>query len=126
MRKLFTSILILTSLISFGQNATIDDLWKLYNLHDCKSAIEKAKPLLEKDPNNVDLNLIIGRSLTDLADFKNAVPYLELSVKNDTYNSWQKAWALGYLGTCYFMLQEYDNSRKMTKECFDLNATKNA
>jgi len=126
MRKIFTSILILTNLISFGQNSTIDDLWNLYNSHDLKSVINRAKPLLENDPNNIDLNLIIGRTYTDQADFKNALPFLEFSVKNDNNNSWRKAWALQYLGTCYFMLQKYDDSEKAIKECINLNATKNA
>lgn len=126
MRKIFTSIFILISLISFGQNTTIDNLWKLYNSKDLKSVIEKAKPLLENDPNNIDLNLIMGRSYTDQADFKNALPYLELTVKNDNSNSWRKAWALSYLGTCYFMLQNYDDSETSLKECINLNATKNA
>jgi tetratricopeptide (TPR) repeat protein len=126
MRKIFTSVFILTSLISFGQNAALDDLWKLYNSQDLKSVIEKAKPLIEKDPNNIELNLIMGRSLTNQADFKNALPYLELAVKKDNTNSWQKAWALSYLGTCYFMLQDYNNSESSLNECINLNATKNA
>ncbi|CAM3910122.1 Tetratricopeptide repeat protein [Flavobacterium branchiophilum] len=125
MSKIFTSIFILSSLISFGQNSAIDDLWKLYNSQDLKSVIEQAKPLLENDPNNIDLNLLMGRSYTDQTDYKNAIPYLESTVKNDNNNSWCKAWALGYLGTCYFMLQDYANSKKTTKECFDLNVTKN-
>jgi tetratricopeptide (TPR) repeat protein len=125
MRKFFTTIFILTSLISYGQNATIDDLWKLYNSQDFKSVIEKAKPLIETDPTNIDLNLVMGRSLTDQADFKNALPYLELVVKNDNTNSWKKAWALSYLGTCYFMLQDYNKSESSLNECISLNATKN-
>ena len=126
MKKVFTSILILTSLISLGQNPPIDDLWKLYNSQDLKSVIEKAKPYLEDDPNNIDLNLMVGRSFTDRADFKNALPYLELAAKNDSSNSWRKAWALGYLGVCYYMFGDYDGSKKSLKECFDSNVTKNA
>lgn len=125
MKQNFTLIFILSSLISFGQNSAIDDLWKLYNAQDFKSAIEKAKPLLEKDPDNIDLNLITGRSYADQADFKSAIPYLESTVTNDNTNSWRKAWALGYLGTCYFMLEDYANSEKSAKACFDLNVTKN-
>lgn len=125
MRNLLMLIFILTSLISVGQNATIEDLYKLYNSRDFKSAIDKTKPLLENDPNNIDLNLIMGRSYSDLADFKNAIPYLDLTVKNDKENTWRKAWALCYSGTCYFMLQDYDNSKKSTKECYELNVTKN-
>lgn len=125
MRKIFTSILILITHLSFSQNASIADLWKLYNTHDYKSAIDKTKPLLENDPNNIELNLILGRSYTDLLDFKNAIPYLDLTVKYDMENTWCKAWALCYLGTCHFMLQDYEKSKKSVRECFDLNVTKN-
>lgn len=126
MKRIFTSIIILTSLISFGQDSPMDDLWKLYNSQDYKSAIEEAKPLLERDPNNVNLNLIIGRSFTDQLNFERAIPYLELAAKNDIYNSWRKAWALNYLGTCYFMLQDYHNSETSLNKCIKLDATKNA
>jgi tetratricopeptide (TPR) repeat protein len=126
MKSIFTSILILISIIAFGQNAEISDLWKLYNSGNYKSVIDKAQPLLESDLTNIDLNLIVGRSYTDLANYDIAVPYLENTVKNDIYDSWQKAWALGYLGTCYFMLQKYDDSEKSINECIKLNATKNA
>lgn len=61
MRKFFTLIFILSSLISFGQNSAIEDLWKLYNSKDLKSTIEKAKPLLENEPYNIDLNLLVIR-----------------------------------------------------------------
>jgi len=126
MRKIFTSILILTNLISFGQNSIIDDLWKLYNSRDFKSVIDKAKPMLDNEPNNIDLNLLIGRTYTDQFNYKNAVPYLEFTVANDKDNSWKKAWALGYLGTCYFMFQKYEDSKKSLEECINLNVTKNA
>ena len=82
MRKILTSILILTGLISSAQSSKINDLWKLYNSGNFKSVIEKAKPLLNNDPGNIDLNLMTGRSYTELSDFENAVPYLESTVKN--------------------------------------------
>ena len=126
MKKIFASILIISSLIANGQNSTMNDLWKLYNSHDYKSVIDKAKPLLDNETNNIDLNLMIGRSYADLTDYKNAIPYLEFAELNDTYNSWQKAWALSYLGTCYFMLQDYDDSKRSIDDCIKLNATKNA
>lgn len=126
MRNIIISILILSGLISFGQNSAIEDLWKLYDSHEFKSVIDKAKPLLEKDTTNLDLNLISGRAYTELGYYKDAVPYLEFTVRNDNYNSSRKAWALGYLGTCYFMLQKYDDSEKSLNECIDLKSTKNA
>lgn len=126
MKRFFTAILVLTSLISFGQNPVTDDLWKLYNARDFKSVMDKAKPLIENDPNNTDLNLIVGRTCTDLADFAKALPYLEFTVNNDKDNSWKKAWAFGYLGTCYFMLQKYEEAEKSLNACINLNVTKNA
>ena len=126
MRKYFISILLLTSLISFGQNSTIDDIWKLYNSHDFKSVIEKVKPILDNDSNNIDLNLILGRTYTDQGNYNDAIPYLDFTVTNAKNNSWQTAWALGYLGTCYFVLQKYEDSEKSINECIKLDATKNA
>lgn len=126
MRQIFTSILILTSFISFGQNTEIDDLWKLYNSGNFKTVIEKAKTLLDNNPGNIDLNLMIGRSYADQTNYENAVPFLEQTLMNDKYNSWQKAWALDYLGTCYFMLQKYEDSKASLSACINLNATKNA
>ncbi len=126
MKTIITPIFVLLSLIAFGQNNAISDLWKLYSARDFESAIEKAKPLLNNDPNNADLNLIIGRAYADKADYQNAVPYLLTTTENDTNNSWRKAWAYNYLGTCYFMLQKYEEAEKYLNECIKLNATKNA
>lgn len=124
MKNIITTVLILSSLISFGQNSTIDDLWKLYNSHDFTSVIEKGKLLLDSESNNLDLNLILGRTYTDQGNYNDAIPYLDYTVKND--NSWRKAWAFGYLGTCYYMLQKYDDSEKSLNECINLKVTKNA
>ncbi len=126
MKNLIFSIFILTSLITFGQNPVLDDLWKLYNAHEYKSVIEKVSPLLENEPKNIDLNLIAGRSYTHLGEFQNAITFLESVVINDKNNSWRKAWALSYLGTCYFLSQDYNKSESSLNECIKLNATKNA
>jgi len=126
MKLIFTSILILTSLITFGQNSQIDDLWKLYNSGDFKTVINKAKTLLDNEPYNIDLNLMIGRSYADLGDFKSALTYLESTAKKDNNNSWRKAWALSYLGTCYFVMKNYKESESSLNKCIDLSVTKNA
>ncbi|WP_163714611.1 tetratricopeptide repeat protein [Mangrovibacterium lignilyticum] len=125
MKLIITTIFVLTSLVSFGQSPVLDDLWKLYGSRDYDKVIEKAKPHLDNDSIKVDLNLLLGRTYADKADFKTAIPFLEYTVNNTPDNSWRKAWALGYLGACQFMLQNYNDSRKVIKECFDLNTTKN-
>lgn len=126
MKKTLTLILVLTSVITLAQNSAIENLWRLYNSGDFKSVIKKATPLLENDANNSDVNLLLGRSHAELGDYTNAIPHLKRTIKNDHSNSWRKAWALGYLGTCYFGLQKYDDAERSLNECVRLNATKNA
>jgi tetratricopeptide (TPR) repeat protein len=126
MRLIITTIFSLIILITFGQNKQVEELEKIYMSGDFDKTIIKANDFLKNDPNNIDYKLLLGRALTDKGDFNSAIPYLDFTVKNDPNSSWRKAWALGYLGTCYFMIQEYDNSKISIKECFDLNATKNA
>lgn len=125
MKKMITFFIILSSLISFGQTSTMEELNKLYFSHDYKTVMEKVKPLFEKQPNNIELNLMMGRTCADMGKYKEALPYLEFTVKNDVNNTWCKAWALNYLGTCHFMFQEYDEAEKSFLECISLKATKN-
>lgn len=65
-----TSIFILTSLISFGQDSITSNLWKSYMEQKFNYVIENATPLLQKDPGNIDLNLMLGRSYSDIGNFK--------------------------------------------------------
>ena len=126
MKRFISSILILLSLIACGQNTKVEELGKIYMSGDYEKTIIEANDLLKNDSNNIDYKLLLGRALTDKGEYKEAIKNLEFTVNNDKDNSWRKAWALGYLGTCFYMLQDYNNSKKSTKECFDLNATKNA
>lgn len=126
MKKIISSFLILISLITYGQSTQVEELAQIFISGDYDKTIIKANEFLENDTNNIDYKLLLGRALTDKGEFKKAVPHLEYTVNNDKENTWRKAWALGYLGTCHFVLQDYSLSKKSTKECIDLNATKNA
>jgi len=126
MKTIISAIFLLTSLMTFGQNLTLKDLWNQYQAGNYDKVIENATPFLDIDSLKADLNLLLGRTYTDTKDYTKAIPYLEYTIKNEPNNSWRKAWASAYLGTCYFMKQDYENSRKATKECIDLNVTKNA
>ncbi len=126
MKTFISTIFLLTSLLTFGQDLTIKDLWNQYQSGNYDKVIENSKPFLDTDSLKPDLNLLLGRTYTDKKDYSKAIPYLEYTIKNEPNNSWRKVWASAYLGTCYFMQQDYENSRKATKECIDLNVTKNA
>ena len=109
-----------------AQNPSIEELYKLYQSKAYVQVIERALPLLEADENNLDLNLIIGRAHTDNGNYLKAIPHLERTRNNDQQNSWRKAWALGYLGTCYFLTGEHAKAKEALRECYHLNVTKNA
>ncbi|MHB0756967.1 tetratricopeptide repeat protein [Polaribacter sp. M15] len=104
----------------------MDLLGKLYASQDFDKTIEKANEFLNEDKTNLDYLHILGRAMADKGDFENAIPILNKSAKDDNNNLWRKAWALGYIGTCQFMLGNHEKSETALRECINLNATKNA
>lgn len=126
MKLIITTIFVLTSLITFGQNKHVEELGKIYMSGDLDKTILMVNDYLKNDPDNIDYKLILGRALADKGDYDSAIPNLSYAANNDQNNSWRKAWALGYLGTCYFMLSDFEKSESTLKSCIDLNATKNA
>ncbi len=67
---------------------------------------------LQNEPQNSALNLKCGRDLADGGDSTGAIAYLENVLTLEAQNSRDKALALHYLGRCYFVIGEYDKSRK--------------
>ena len=126
MKNTITIILFLISSLTFGQSKTVQDFWKLYQSQRYDLIVEQLTSRLNEEPNDAELNLILGRSHADLGNYSKAIPYLENSIEHDNQNSWKKAWALGYIGNCLFMIEEYDKSKKALSDCIGLNVTKNA
>ena len=112
------------SITVYGQN--YDKLWQLYSDGNFEEVVSLSKNELESNPNDPNLNSLTGRSLTELQSYIEAVPYLQNVVSNIAADASSKAWALNYLGKCYFALGEYEKSRNNLVECIELNATKNA
>ena len=106
-------LFILISIIAHSQSSKMEQLGKLYMSGNIEATINRADEYLEEEPNNIDYKLILGRALTDFGNYKEAIPHLIYTVENDEHNSWRKAWALGYLGSCYYMLSEYEKSKKV-------------
>lgn len=113
-------------LFSFGQTAKVNELADLIKSRKFEQAINKTLEYLNEEPQNIDYKLILGEAYTDTFEYQKAIPYLEFTIENDKENSWRKGWALGYLGTCYFMLSEYDKSQRAIDSCLKLKATKNS
>jgi len=109
-----------------AQPSKMEQLGKLYMSGNLKETINRADEYLEEEPENIDYILILGRALTDYGEYNKAIPHLKYTVENDPHNSWRKAWALGYLGSCYYMISEHEKSKKVLKDCVEFNATSNA
>lgn len=124
MKLKFTFLFLTFCFFLNAQNPQVQEVQKLYMSGDYDQTIEKANEYLAKEPENVDYQLMLGRALTDIGKYEDAIPYLEFAIEKD--NSWRKAWALGYSGSCYFMLQNYEKSKTAIKSCIEFNATKNA
>ena len=126
MKTKLTFFLFIIGFIVNGQSPQEQELGKLYMSGKLDQVIDKTNEYLNSEPENLSYNLILGRALADNGSYKEAIPYLQFAVDNDKQNSWRKAWGLGYLGTCYYMLSDLEKSESAFQACIDLNATKNA
>lgn len=126
MKTTLTFFLLIIGFIVNGQSPQVQELGKLYMSGDLDQTINKANEYLKSDPDNIEYKLILGRALADNGDYELAIPNLDYTTNNAPTNSWQRAWRLGYLGTCYYMLSDFEKSEFALKSCIDLNATKNA
>lgn len=78
--------------------------------------------LLSADPENAELNQILGRVLVEIGKSREATPYLEKAVANDKDRGWISAWALCYLGQARFYSDDYEGARKALNESIALQA----
>ncbi|RIJ47971.1 tetratricopeptide repeat protein [Maribellus luteus] len=111
-------------MVANGQSPQEQELGDLYRSGKLDQVINKANEFLKSDPENLTYHLVLGRALTDIGNYKEAITPLQFVRERDS--SWKKAWALGYLGTCYYMLSDYEKSESALRSCIDLNATENA
>ncbi|HZV11725.1 MAG TPA: tetratricopeptide repeat protein, partial [Candidatus Kapabacteria bacterium] len=113
----------LLSLPLFAQDQRVEDLWNMYARGALDSALTGAMPLVRQSPDDIPLNLLVGRVLTDEAKFGDASPYLHKVVKLSDHSGWQSAWALDYLGDCFYAAGRYDSASSAFSDCLALNAT---
>ncbi len=107
-----------------AQNTKAEELSKLYNSMEFEKTIYKAREFIKDDPQNMDYNALLGRALVDAGQSADAIPFLRYVAEND--NSWRQAWSAGYLGSAYFMLSDFENSKAALQKAMHLNKTANA
>jgi tetratricopeptide (TPR) repeat protein len=89
-----------------------------------EEVISKARKKLQHHPDNLVINLQLGKALTERLRFAEAIPYLE-KVNNGCTTVNMKGSALNYLGRCYFAMNIPAESKAKLKECLELETPKN-
>lgn len=107
--------------LCFGQSTDI--LWQRYQKGDFKFVLQQA--LQSRYKETVDMQLLMGRTLTDLGEFDKAAPYLRNVISARESAKHQKAWAEAYLGVCMFTAGKLDESRMLLSKCIVDNITSN-
>lgn len=103
----------------FGQSR--EALWKRYQQGDLKYVLDQASQ--SADSGAAEMQLLIGRALTDSAEFDRAIPYLKNVVSARPSIDYQKAWGEAYLGVCMFATGDQKLSRILLMKCIDENIT---
>jgi tetratricopeptide (TPR) repeat protein len=111
------------SLPLFAQDISVDSLWSLYAHGEADSAFAEATPIIKRSPDDFSLNLLMGRILADKANFIEAIPYLRRAKKLSDTTGWKRAWALDYMGECYYAFGRYDSAASAFSDGLALNAT---
>lgn len=126
MKQILTLIAILISInLVSAQELYDQELKKLYSQKQYEKVIERGKVILEKEPNNITANHLIGRVLANKKNFKEAIPYLQNSIQESSPN-YIKSWSYAYLGKCNFELDNYSQAKNDLEKVIELNATENS
>jgi len=122
--KLTSIVFFCIATICNGQS--FEELGKQYAQGNFDYVIQKGKELLNSEPDEPQVNMLIGRALADQGNFTTAIPYLTKAAESQTLSKWINSWSFGYLGSCYFMTGQFAKAKEALQETLNLNATKNS
>ena len=126
MRVLLLVCLLLSATASLAQQGPADELWKLYQQGRFEEVISQGKALINTGQATAQVQLAVGRSLTDTGGFAEAIVFLEGAVEGDRDHTWVYAWAQVYLGSCHRQLGDDQRARRAWISARDVAATRNA
>ncbi len=117
--------LFLTNIFILVKGQDVNQLIEYYSKGELIKAKEISTKLIDVDSIGA-FNQLHGRVLADLGEYHEAIPYLIKAIEIDRNKTDISGWAHGYLGQCYFMLGQYDESKKSLNNCIQLKATRNS
>ncbi len=107
-----------------AQDIPNQDVNDLYGAGQTEEALALGLQRLEQDPENRDLNHVVGRCLVDLKRPDEGKPYLQ-KVVGAGVQDWRYAWSLNYLGNIAWMAGDDETATKAWIEVRDGKLTKN-
>jgi len=126
MKRLIIIILFFTNYLLTASGQSNNKLIEYYSKGELNKALEISTKLISKGDENGVYFQIHGRILADQGKYADAIPFLLKSIKKDGNKTDISGWAHGYLGQCYLLLGQYENSKRSLNNCIRLNATKNS
>lgn len=122
----FTLFILFVFISSSVLSQNIEELGELYAKREFTTLIDRGKKILELDPKNPQVNVLVGRSLADTKFYLEAIPYLIKGLAEKDNPKWVIAWSHTYLGLCYYFTDEILKAQEHFNACIRLNATKNS
>jgi tetratricopeptide (TPR) repeat protein len=119
----FLYSIMLFPISSYAQS--MEELKVLFQKGEMAELVEMGSLLLEEHPDDLTINHLMGRALTDLGEWRQAIDYLHQSTGKEAAD-WMQSWSHAYLGVCYFSTDEYVTAKQHLKTAVALNATKNS
>jgi tetratricopeptide (TPR) repeat protein len=101
MRLTLSVFCLLASLSLWSQSSDTEALKQSFDSKNYDQVIEKTLRILDNSPDKVELSLLLGRAYFHKAEYRTAIPYLEVAANNGIQNI--NGMAYLYLGRCYFM-----------------------
>ena len=128
MRKINPLILLFFLLVSsFSLSAqTKTEIEAYFKFEYYDSVISICNRIIKNDSTRKDLYPMLGRSLTYVEKYSEAIPYLEKSKVDLDAHDYDRGWAMCDLIPCYYYWGNKTKARENLLLCRKLNATENS
>ncbi|RKZ19819.1 hypothetical protein DRQ50_01335 [bacterium] len=125
-RILIAGLILALATIAVAQQGPADSLWNLYKQGRFDEVVTQGKALINTGQGSAQVQLAVGRALTDSGHYAEAIIFLEGAASGDRDHTWVYAWAQVYLGSCHWQLGDNQRARRAWIIARDVAATRNA
>ncbi|WP_372639402.1 hypothetical protein [Ancylomarina sp.] len=118
-------LLIIFLSFSLLLSAQHKDLSKLYLKGEFEKVIEKGMLKLEQSPDDVIINMIVGRANVAIGKYQTAIPLLKKALDDKTALPSTISWSMAELGKAYYHTGQVKIGVENLRKAMDMKATRN-